>query len=164
MQAVPHVLGPSEGDAVRLYDLGVRFMIESARTNGAFSLVEHPLPPRALGSPVHTHHREDEYSFILEGRFGVQLGDEVFEAGPGDLVFKPRGIAHAFWNAGDTPARLLELISPGGFEAYFRELAPYLAAAERDEAAIGQIMSRYQLDLDFATVPVLAARHGLRVG
>ena len=109
---------------MNLLALGVRFMIEGATTGGAFSLVEHPLPPRALGAPVHTHRNEDEYSYVLEGRIGVQLGDEVLEAGPGDLVFKPRGIAHAFWNAGDEPARLLEMISPAGFENYFRDLAP----------------------------------------
>jgi hypothetical protein len=76
----------------------------------------------------------------------------------------PRGIAHAFWNAGDEPARLLELISPAGFENYFRELAPLLAAAERDEAAIGEVVARYQLDIDFTTIPTLAERHHLRLG
>jgi uncharacterized cupin superfamily protein len=87
---------------------------------------------------VHTHANEDEYTYVLEGRVGLQLGDEVIEAGPGDLVFKPRGVAHAFWNAGDEPARMLEIISPAGFENYFRELAPLLAAPERDEAAMGE--------------------------
>ena len=82
----------------------------------------------------------------------------------GELVFKPRGVAHAFWNAGDEPARLLELISPAGFENYFRELAPLLAAAVRDEAAIGEVVARYDLDIDFGTIPVLAERHGLRLG
>ena len=101
---------------------------------------------------------------MLEGRFGVQLGDEVLEAGPGDLLFKPRGVAHAFWNAGDEPARLLELISPAGFENYFRELAPLLAAPERDQDAIGEVVARHQLDIDFASVPVLAERHHLRLG
>ena len=162
--AVRHVLGPYEGEAVRLMALGVRFMIDGETTNGAFSLVEHPLPPRALGAPLHTHRNEDEYSYVLEGRVGVQLGDKVFEAGPGDLVFKPRGVVHAFWNAGDDPARLLELISPAGFENYFRELAPMLAAADRDEAAIGEVVSRYELDIDFGTIPILAERHGLRLG
>jgi len=159
-----HVLGPNQGDAVQLLALGVRFMIDGETTNGAFSLVEHPLPPRALGSPVHTHRNEDEYSYVLEGRVGVQLGDDVIEAGPGELVFKPRGVPHAFWNAGDEPARLLELISPAGFENYFRELAPLLAASERDESAIGDVVSRYELDIDFDTIPVLAGRHGLRLG
>ena len=158
------VLAAGDGQAVSLLALGVRFMINGETTGGAFSLVEHPLPPRALGAPVHTHHNEDEYSYILEGRFGIQLGDEVLEAGAGDLVFKPRGVAHAFWNASDEPARLLELISPAGFEHYFRELAPLLAAAQRDEAAVAEVVRRYGLDIDFTTIPHLAERHGLRLG
>jgi quercetin dioxygenase-like cupin family protein len=160
---IRNVLGPGEGEMVHLYALGVRFMIDGGTTGGAFSLVEHPLPPRALGAPLHTHRNEDEYSYVLEGRIGVQLGDEVLEAGPGELVFKPRGVAHAFWNAGDEPAHLLELISPAGFENYFRELAPLIAAPERDEAAIGEVVDRYELDIDFGTIAVLAERHGLRL-
>jgi quercetin dioxygenase-like cupin family protein len=159
--ATRHVLGPAEGESVNLLKLGVRFMIEGEETGGAFSLVEHPLPPRALGAPIHTHRSEDEYSYVLEGRIGVQLGDDVIEAGPGELVFKPRGVKHAFWNAGDEPARLLEIISPAGFENYFRELAPLLAAPERDEQAIGEVVSKYELDIDFGTIPELIGRHGL---
>jgi quercetin dioxygenase-like cupin family protein len=162
--SVPHVLGSDEGEAVNLLALGVRFMIDGEATGGRFSLVEHPLPPRALGAPIHTHRNEDEYSYVLTGRLGVQLGDDVLEAGPGEVVFKPRGVPHAFWCAGDEPLRLLELISPAGFENYFRELAPLLAAVERDEAAIGEVVARYELDIDFTTVAVLAERHGLRVG
>jgi len=162
--AVRHVLGPEQGEAVNLLALGVRFMIEGEVTGGRFSLVEHPLPPRALGAPVHTHRNEDEYSYVLEGRVGVQLGDEVVEAGPGELVFKPRGVAHAFWNAGDEPALLLEIISPAGFENYFREMAPLLAAPERDQAAIDEVVARYELDIDFGTIPVLAQEHDLRLG
>jgi quercetin dioxygenase-like cupin family protein len=160
--AVRHVLGPTEGEMVHLYALGVRLMIDGGKTGGAFSLVEHPLPPRALGAPLHTHRNEDEYSYVLEGRIGVQLADEVLEAGPGELVFKPRGIAHAFWNAGDEPARLLELISPAGFENYFRDLAPLLSSPDRDEAAIRTVVDRYELDIDFGTIPTLVERHGLR--
>jgi quercetin dioxygenase-like cupin family protein len=162
--ATTGTLGPEEGERVHLLALGVRFMIGSETTGGAFSLVEHPLPARALGAPLHTPRNEDEYSYVLEGRIGVQLGDDVLEAGPGELVFKPRGVPHAFWNAGDEPARLLELISPAGFENYFRELAPLLAAAERDEAAIGEVVARYELEIDFGTIPTLAERHGLRLG
>ena len=90
--AVKHILGPQEGETVNLFALGVRFMIDGEATGGAFSLVDHPLPPRALGAPLHTHRNEDEYSYVLEGGIGVQLGDEVLETGPGDLMFKPRGI------------------------------------------------------------------------
>ena len=164
MQAAGHhLLGPEEGESVNLLALGARFVIDGEATGGAFSLVEHLLPPRALGAPLHTHRNEDEYSYVLEGRIGLELGDEVLEAGPGDLVSKPRDVPHAFWNAGDEPARLLELISPAGFESYFRELAPLLAAPERDEAAIGEVVARYDLDIDFGTIPVLSERHGLRL-
>jgi quercetin dioxygenase-like cupin family protein len=159
-----HTLGPDEGQLVRLRAMGVRFMIDGETTEGRFSLVEHPLPPRALGAPLHTHRNEDEYSYVLEGRLGVQLGGEEFEATPGVLVFKPRGVPHTFWNAGDEPARLLELISPAGFENYFREMAPLLAATDRDEAAIGEIAAHYGLEIDASTIPVLAERHGLRLG
>lgn len=163
MNYVGNVLAPDEGQMVHLLALGVRFMIDGERTGGAFSLVEHPLPPRALGSPLHTHRNEDEYSFILEGRVGLQLGEEVLVAGPGDLVFKPRGVVHAFWNAGDEPARLLEIISPAGFENYFRELAPLLLDREVNHDAIMGVAARYGLDIDFATVSMLAERHGLRL-
>ena len=75
---------------------------------------------RALAAPLHRHAREDEYSYILEGSMGALLGDEDLVAGPGDLVFKPRNQWHTFWNAGDEPARILEIISPAGFEKYSR--------------------------------------------
>ena len=159
-----HVIGPDDGERVNLLALGVRFLIDGRTTGGRFSLVEHPLPPRSLGSPVHTHHGEDEYSFVVEGHVGVQLGDEILTGGTGDLIVKPRGLPHAFWNATDAPARLLELISPAGFEDYFRELAPLLTAADRDEAAIGDVLRRYDLAIDFATAPQLAERYGLRLG
>jgi mannose-6-phosphate isomerase-like protein (cupin superfamily) len=159
-----HILGSDEGEEVRLLALGVRFMIEGDATAGRFSLVEHPLGARRLGAPMHTHTREDEYSYVLQGRVGVQLGDEILEAGPGDLVFKPRGVPHTFWNAGDEEARLLELISPAGFENYFRELAPLLAEGDLTSPAIAEVRGRYGLDLDPASVPILAERHALRLG
>jgi mannose-6-phosphate isomerase-like protein (cupin superfamily) len=163
-QAVNDVLGPEQGERVQLLGLGVRFLIDGERTGGAFSLMEHPLSPRALGAPVHTHANEDEYTFVLEGRVGIQLGDKVLEAGPGDLVFKPRGVAHAFWNAGEEPVRLLEIISPAGFENYFREMAPLLPPSEETGPVIAGVAARYGLDIDFGTVPVLAERHGLDLG
>jgi quercetin dioxygenase-like cupin family protein len=153
------MLPAGKGPSVSLGGLGVRFMLGGAETGGGFSLVEHPIASRALAAPLHTHSREDEYSFVLAGRVGVQLGKEEMVAGPGDLVCKPCGVPHAFWNAGDEPARLLELISPAGFERYFEELAPLLAAA--DFAAIGQLQARYGLTMDMDSIPVLVERHGL---
>src|SRR4051812_24438495 len=116
------VLGPTEGKAGFLGSIGVRFMIDGATTDGGFSLVEHPMSGHALAAPLHRHLREDEYSYVLEGRMGALLGDEVIEASEGDLVFKPRGQWHTFWNAGDAPGRILEIIAPAGFERFFAEL------------------------------------------
>jgi quercetin dioxygenase-like cupin family protein len=158
------VLSPDEGEMVEMGGLGVRFMIEGDQSGGGFALVEHPIAPRALAAPLHTHEREDEYTYVLEGEVGLQVGDEVRVARPGDLVFKPRGIPHAFWNAGDEPARALEIISPAGFERYFAEVAPFLPpnhTGPPDEEALGTIMAKYRLDMDFGSIPMLVERHGL---
>ena len=159
------VLGPQDGRAGDLASIGVRFMVSREESGGGFSLVEHPMPPRALGAPLHRHSREDEYSFVLEGRVGALLGDEVVYGEPGDLMFKPRGQWHTFWNAGDEPARLLEIISPGGFEGYFEEMTELpLDAGPPDPAQIAAIAARYGLELDFESIPRLVADHGLTFG
>ncbi len=88
--------------------LGAILLLESERADGQFAFVEHTLAPRALGAPVHSHGNEDEYSLVVEGTIGVEIGDEVLEATTGRIVLKPRGIPHAFWNATDRPARFLE--------------------------------------------------------
>jgi mannose-6-phosphate isomerase-like protein (cupin superfamily) len=82
----PMIIGPADGESVTLQTIGVRFMIPGADSDARFSLVEHPMPPRALAAPLHRHNREDEYSFVVEGPMGALLGDDVVEAGPGDLV------------------------------------------------------------------------------
>jgi quercetin dioxygenase-like cupin family protein len=160
------VLSPDEGETVWLRKLGVRFMIGGEQTQGNFALIEHPIGPRALAAPMHTHEREDEYTYVLEGEIGVQIGEEVLVARPGDLVFKPRGMPHAFWNATDAPARALEIISPAGFERYFAELAPLFPPANQgplDEEAVGAVRAKYALEMDMSSIPVLAERHGLLV-
>jgi len=155
------LIPPDAGETVWLGQLGVRFLLDGSHTQGHLSVVEHPLPARALGSPLHTHHAEDEWSFVIEGQVGVQLGQETFVAGPGSLVLKPRGVQHAFWNAGDSPARVLEMITPAGFERYFREAAMLFGSGPRDPARAAELTARYQLELDLASVPRLISQHGL---
>lgn len=137
--------------------LGVQWKIEGAESDGRFSVVHHPLAPRALAAPLHYHHNEDEYSFVLEGTLGALLGDKVVTAGPGTWVFKPRGQWHTFWNAGDTPCQIIEVISPAGFENFFREIA----AAWGDLERFAEINAKYALDMDFGSVPELCERFGL---
>jgi mannose-6-phosphate isomerase-like protein (cupin superfamily) len=157
----PRIVGPGDGKAVDLGSIGVRFMVWTEETGGGFSLVEHPIPPRHLAAPLHKHSREDEYSFVLEGRMGALLGDDVVHAEVGELAFKPRGQWHTFWNAGDEPCRILEIISPGGFEHYFDEAATLLTSTPPDPTAIGELAARYGLELQLDSVPRLCEEHGL---
>ena len=158
------VVGPEDGKAGFLGSIGVRFMIDGTDTDQGFSLVEHPMPPRALAAPLHRHTREDEYSYVLEGRMGALLGEEVLEAGPGDLVFKPRDQWHTFWNAGDEPARILEIIAPAGFERFFAELVDLGGAAQAQPEVMGELCQRYGLEMDPGSVPGLLERFGLQMG
>jgi mannose-6-phosphate isomerase-like protein (cupin superfamily) len=159
------VLGPTDGKAGELGSIGVRFMIGGDESGAGFSLVEHPMPPRALAAPLHRHAREDEYSFVLEGRVGALLGEEVVYGEPGDLIFKPRNQWHTFWNAGDEPARILEIISPAGFERFFEEIVdrPGDAGPPTPEQHIA-LADRYGLELDFDSIPGLLGRFGVRLG
>jgi hypothetical protein len=111
---------------------------------------------------LHRHTREDEYSYVLEGTLGALLGDEVLTAGPGTWVYKPRDQWHTFWNAGDTPCEIVEIISPAGFEQFFRELAALFAGGDlSDPATMGELCGRYGVDMDPSTVPGLCERFGL---
>lgn len=134
-------------------------MIRSEESGGGFSLVEHPIPPRTLVAPLHRHTGEDEYSYVLEGRMGAQLGDEVVFAVRRDLVFKPRGQWHTFWNAGDGPCRILEIISPGGFERLFEEMADDPATMTAEDASA--LDARYGIEVDPDSIDRLCEEHGL---
>jgi quercetin dioxygenase-like cupin family protein len=159
------VLGPQDGRLGDLGSIGVRFMIDGAESGGGFSLVEHPMAPHALAAPMHRHAHEDEYSYVLEGRVGAKLGDEVVFGGPGDLIFKPRNQWHTFWNAGDEPARVLEIISPAGFEQFFMEAAAMAADGPPATQQHGpSLAERYGLELDFTSVPGLIEEFGLTLG
>ncbi len=165
MSEGPKIVGPSDGETVQLGGMGVRFMVDGDESGGGFSLVEHPIAPHALCAPMHRHANEDEYSYVLEGRMGAKLGDDVVFAEAGDLVFKPRNQWHTFWNPGDEPARVLEIISPAGFENYFRELAKMLAeGASLDPEEMGEFMAGYGFEVDVESVPALLEEHGLEFG
>jgi quercetin dioxygenase-like cupin family protein len=162
MATLAKVLGPRDGSAGFLGSIGVRFMIDGAESGGGFSLVEHPMSARALGAPLHRHSREDEYSFVLTGRVGTLLGDDVVIGSPGDLIFKPRNQWHTFWNAGDEPARILEIISPAGFERYFAELVAMGGSTVADRQALMALAARYGLEVDPTSIPKLIERFALR--
>ena len=158
------IVTASDGAEGFLGSIAARFMIDGVDAAGRFSLVEHAMSPRALAAPLHLHTREDEYSYVLQGSMGALLGDDVVEAGPGDLVFKPRDQWHTFWNAGDEPCRILEIIAPAGFEDFFRELADLGGAIEADPDDLIGLGERYGLHFQLESVPGLLDRFGLQIG
>jgi mannose-6-phosphate isomerase-like protein (cupin superfamily) len=162
----PRIIGPRDGKFVDLGSVGVRFMVWGAETGGSFSLVEHPIPPRTLAAPLHRHDREDEYSYVLEGRMGALLGGEVVYAGPGDLVFKPRQQWHTFWNAGDEPCRILEIISPSGFEHFFNEMGDTIAATNAkgpgDVLPNSDLPERYAIEFQPERTAEICKAYGVR--
>ena len=152
------VVSPGEGRSIQMGGLGVRYLVETDDV----AIVEHPLAPRSLGAPVHTHAREDEYSYVTEGRVTVEIDGRAVEAGPGDMILKPRGVPHAFWNATDEPARLVEVIAPGGLPSYFDEVtALFSPDAPPDPAALAEVAGRYGLTFDFASVERIVRDNGL---
>jgi quercetin dioxygenase-like cupin family protein len=162
MEAERLMIEPGQGESTRLGGIGVDFKIPAAATGGAFSIVEHPIDPRAV-VPPHLHTNEDEFSYVIEGELGARQGHEEVQLGPGGYLLKPRGILHSFWNPTDRPARILEIISPAGFERYFKELGEYFASMEGqpDPGRIAEIAGRYDLAFDFSWLPEIVERHGL---
>jgi mannose-6-phosphate isomerase-like protein (cupin superfamily) len=154
----PRKVGPSEGAVAHLGGCDARFLVYAEESGGGFSMVEHPVPPRSLCAPYHRHRGVDEYSFVLEGRMGALLGDEVIYAEAGELAFKPRDQWHTFWNAGDQPCRILEVISPGGFEHFFAEFSRTMADGTFDPTSLE---AKYEIEFDLESIPRLCAEHGL---
>jgi quercetin dioxygenase-like cupin family protein len=145
MQAPPFtVVQPGRGPHGGLGSIGVVFKLWGQDTGGALSIVEHPFPVGAL-VPPHTHTREDEYSIVTEGQIGFRSGEREVVLGPGGYITKPRGELHTMWNAGTSPARMIEVISPAGFEHFFRELADMMAAGPPQFPDIMALADRYGL-------------------
>ena len=154
------VLRADEGEtAPSLGSVTNRFMIDSGDAGGRLAVVQHLFAPRALAAPMHRHRDDDEFSYVLYGRIGAVSDGAELLAGPGDLLFKPHGQWHTFWNAGDEPAAVLELISPGGLEELFRALGRLTGPP--DPAALAELAGRYGCDLDFPATGPVVERHGL---
>jgi len=120
------VVHADESRRIALYDVAFRYGVGAEETAGAISMLEVSIPPRTLVKP-HAHLREDEFTLVLEGSVGARLGDQTVEQiAAGSWLVKPRSVPHAMWNVGDKPARILEVVTPGGIERYFEQIAPIL--------------------------------------
>jgi quercetin dioxygenase-like cupin family protein len=122
----PKLVAPGDGKIIKLFGVQFGYKVESADSGGQLAMLEVDIPAGTLVKP-HNHSREDEFSLVLAGTVGARIGDQVLEAGQGSYLVKPRGTPHAMWNASSSPAKVIEILSPGGMEAYFEALAPILS-------------------------------------
>src|SRR5262245_7303139 len=155
------IVQPGHGPQGDLGSIGVVFKLWGSDTGGALSIVEHPFPVGAL-VPPHMHTREDEYSIVTEGQIGFRSGEREVVLGPGGYITKPRGELHTMWNAGSTPARMIEVISPAGFEHFFRELSEVLSAGPPRLEDVGALADKYGLQFGQPDwLPDLISRYNL---
>lgn len=140
------VVRPGEGRAGDLGSIGVVFKLWGGDTGGAVAIVEHPFPVGAL-VPPHLHTREDEYSIVTEGEIGFRSGDREAVLGAGGYITKPRGELHTMWNAGSTPARMIEVISPAGFEHFFWGVGEAAANGPPDPEVIAALARKHGLEM-----------------
>jgi quercetin dioxygenase-like cupin family protein len=138
---------PSDGPMRPLMPgVGVAFKIGGRDTGGAVAIVEHRFDVGGL-VPPHVHQREDEFSIVLEGEIGFRSEDTEVVLGGGGYIAKPRGQVHAMWNAGRTSARMIEVISPAGFEELFRAVVELNERGEADMSKIVELANTYEVPL-----------------
>jgi mannose-6-phosphate isomerase-like protein (cupin superfamily) len=140
-----------------LYVVGdeVRVKISSRDTRGAFAVFEDQTPP-LQGPPLHLHHVQDEWWYVLEGNYLFEVDGRQIHAGPGATVFAPHGTRHTFQNIGSTPGRMIITVVPGGLDIFFEELSAAVPPGTvPDPAKLAPLFQKHGLEL---LGPPLAAR------
>lgn len=135
----PFAVQPGAGTALRT-PMGDVITIKAAtsQANGSLTIMELLIGPEQ-GPVLHTHLREDEVWYVIDGDFRFKAGDAMFRVSAGGMAFGPRGTPHCFQNIGDTPGRLLAITTPSGLERFFEQFAALLPGPVSQEAvaAIG---------------------------
>jgi quercetin dioxygenase-like cupin family protein len=138
------------------FDVLVR--VRSEQTAGVMAVIEETLAPGAFITP-HTH-RNDVWVHVLTGEIGVLVGEETAQAEAGAWALKPRDVLHSMWNAGSEPARIIEVLTPGGTERWFEEIAELPPG---DEAGFRDACQRHGIAFfpDSPWTATLRERYGL---
>lgn len=143
--------------------LGTTYKVLSKSVNGSAAIVEHTLEAKSLGAPMHKHTRENEISYVLEGELTAIQNGEVQTAGPGQFIVKPKDIFHTFWNATDQRIRFIEIITPGNFEYYYAELAPFLLPGQPPQPdKLKETAAKYGLIVDPTAAEEIIKKYGLK--
>jgi mannose-6-phosphate isomerase-like protein (cupin superfamily) len=162
IQTSSFLVPPGEGETIWDGPIGTTVRVSSDATHGLLSICEMPIAAGYM-VPPHTHADTDEWSFVLEGRVGARIGDDEFTAEPGAWILKPRGRMHTFWNAGPDAARIIEILTPGRFEQFFRRSTALAATGDLTDAGMEALASEYGTSVSMDWVDDLVARYGLEV-
>lgn len=158
----PKVVAPGEGKTVQLFGVRFDYKVDSADSGGTLAMLEVEIPARTLVKP-HNHSREDEFSLVLAGTVGVRIGDRVLQASAGASLVKPRGTPHAMWNAGDTPVKVIEMVSPAGLETYFEELSTVLTEHRGDAPRYYELAQQYGITIMDDWIEELETTYGIKL-
>jgi mannose-6-phosphate isomerase-like protein (cupin superfamily) len=131
--AQPVVSKPGEGEHILAFGDNL-IRIAASQTSGQLGVIDVTVPP-GDGTPPHIHAREEEFFRVLEGRVDFWCGNDHIVLEEGGCILLPRDVPHRFANQGDTPARLMVMVLPGGFEGFFS------TAASRKPTSPGDIQA-----------------------
>jgi quercetin dioxygenase-like cupin family protein len=161
--ATAELISVTEGAVIPA--LGMTVKVRAHHCDGELFIVEGVIPPGVMIFP-HTHSREDECGYVLDGELTYLIGDEVRVATAGAYVVRPRGIRHAFWNSADAPARVMEIHTPATFDGFYEQVGEIVADLGLDSpkgrAAFDELNARYGLVQHWDLVPQLVERY--RIG
>lgn len=154
----------AQGESVTIRSFHGTLRVTGQETGGTLTVVEHVLPPGYLAVPLHTHQRECETTHVLEGTLWVQLGKRVRKLGPGEIIVKPAGVPHTYWNEGTKPARFLDLVTPGGLEPWYREVAALVPVrGQVDIARVLEISRGYGLEFHMESLLDILELHQVQL-
>jgi mannose-6-phosphate isomerase-like protein (cupin superfamily) len=142
-----------------------RILVSGEDTGGAFAIVEAPIAPKVLAGPLHTHHREDAFWYVIEGEFAAQIGEQEVREGPGAIVFAPKGVPHTYWNPGGVPGMYLESCWPAGLERYLERLGRIVGdGGDGALDAVIALSQTYGIEMHWESIEPLTEKHGVGFG
>lgn len=140
----PTIVSAKTGRSVLIGDCKTTFLVNSTDTGGLYCILEHDLPAGFPGPPPHAHRVTTHTFYVLEGQIVIKAGEEEIEVGAGSSIYIPAGLIHQFWNPNPTRARMMEIDTPGNFQAYFEELGLFFSSGNpMNQQLMAQIQQKY---------------------
>lgn len=139
---------PQEQPVIKVGQIEIRYLMDGSVTGAGVGMFEMTVPPGARVPPPHSHSRNEEVVYVLDGMLRYTVDDEMRDLAAGQRMYTPRGSVHGFSNPHDRPARALIILTPDVGAAYFREIADIAnAPGGPNPAKMRETMTRYGLVL-----------------